>query len=475
MKTKSMIAGFLALMMLLTLPAAALANGWTDPAGETIENVRGLSIPVPAGWISEESEEGVLFTPDSDAEMLIGVMSADIGMDLSTQSETMVSSMLELFATAMIGGMEMEPVGDKETLTIDGRKAIRFHAAGDDVHALIAAVPYGTAMYVIIAAAEGSVLEDMEPYFDSVVERASFGEAPAQRDPAAPAEPVPAAAPAQTFGGAIDPSALTGGELLALRDAIAAEQQKRDEWQSVEVPKGVYTIGEDIPAAHWTVSALEGATAYVYWCDVLDASGAGMSWDGNVHENAYLRSRSYKYAEPGDPDHVSWNMENGQYFIVDDGIAVFTPFAGKDLAEFEGLDTPANLAFDLSGYDWQGLIDLRARCGLAMWGACEGKASLTAGVYVIGTDIPAGKYTIAPREGGTCFIYWGDALDATGQGLSFEGDIFNSEYLKSETFAYYTAGDATKVTWDMKDGQFFIVDDGVAVFGAPEAAKLGFK
>ena len=471
MKTKSMIAGFLALMMLLTLPAASLANGWTDPAGETIENVRGINIPVPAGWISEESEEGVLFMPEADVEMLLGVMSADIGMDLSTQSETMVSSMLELFATAMIAGMEMEHVGEKESLTIDGRKAIRFHAAGDDVHALIAAVPYGTAMYVIIAAANESLLEGMEPYFDSVVERASFGEAPAQGTPA----PAPAPAPSQTIDGAIDPTALNAGELLALRAAIAAEQQKRDEWQRVEVPKGVYKIGEDIPAACWTVGTLEGATTYVYWCDMLDASGAGMSWDGSVHEHAYLRSKTFQFAEPGDPDHVSWDMKDGQYFIVDDGIAVFTSYAGKDLAEFEGLDTPANLAFDLSAYDWQGLIDLRARCGLAMWGACEGKAALTAGVYVIGTDIPAGKYTIAPREGGTCFIYWGDTLDETGQGLSFAGDIFNSEYLKSETFSYYSVGDATKVTWDMKDGQYFIVDDGIAVFGAPEATKLGFK
>ena len=319
-----------------------------------------------------------------------------------------------------------------------------------------------------LASQEDRVYSD---YFDSIVERASFGAAPASLPQEVPAS----VTPAQVFDGPVDPSSLNAGELLALRDAITAEQQTRDEWQRVEVPKGVYQIGADIPAAYWTVGALDGATAYIYWCDVLDASGTGMSWDGDVHEHAYLRSKTFKYADPGDPDHVAWDMQDGQYFIVDDGIAVFTPYAGKDFAEFEGAGKPANMTFDLSSYDWQGLIDLRARCGLALWGACEGKAALTAGVYVIGTDIPAGKYTIAPKEGGTCFIYWGDTLDATGQGLSFAGDIFNSEYLKSETFSYYSVGDATKVTWDMKDGQYFIVDDGIAVFGAPEATSLGFK
>ena len=471
MEMRKTIAGMLALLMLLTVPFAALADGWTDPAEETLENVGGIIIPVPADWVPERSDEGVMFAPADGTETAIGVMTTDTGMDLESQGDTIVTMLLEMSAAAIAQSIGVDGAESKEYVTVDGKKALRLGFRDEDVTALMVVVPNGTSIYVLMAAAsDGSVMEDMEPYFDSVVERASFGAAPAPQTQQAAAP----AAPAKLPDGPVDPSSLNAGELLALCGAIAAEQQKRDEWQRVEVPKGVYKIGADIPAAYWTVSALDGATAYIYWCDVLDASGTGMSWDGSVHESAYLRSKTYKYADPGDPDHVAWDMRDGQYFIVDNGIAVFTPFAGKDLAEIEGLGSPADMAFDLSSYDWQGLIDLRARCGLELW-SVGGKASLGAGVYVIGTDIPAGKYTIAPNECGTCFIYWGDALDETGQGLSFAGDIFNSEYLKSETYAYYAVGDATKVTWDMKDGQYFIVDDGIAVFGAPEATKLGFK
>lgn len=54
--------------------------------------------------------------------------------------------------------------------------------------------------------------------------------------------------------------------------------------------------------------------------------------------------------------------------------------------------------------------------------------------------------------------------------------IYESEYLKSETYRYYDKGDKTEITWDMKDGQYFMVDEGIAVF-TPYAGKpsLGFK
>ena len=36
-----------------------------------------------------------------------------------------------------------------------------------------------------------------------------------------------------------------------------------------------------------------------------------------------------KYYEKGDPTEATWEMKDGQYFSVEDGIATFTPYSGK--------------------------------------------------------------------------------------------------------------------------------------------------
>ena len=83
-------------------------------------------------------------------------------------------------------------------------------------------------------------------------------------------------------GSAFDLSALTYNELVALKDQINLAMWNSQEWQEVEVPKGVYVIGEDIPVGKWTIKAADGISAFVCWGDVLDDAGTDLSYDGKI-------------------------------------------------------------------------------------------------------------------------------------------------------------------------------------------------
>ncbi|MDD3921704.1 MAG: hypothetical protein PHO41_11090 [Eubacteriales bacterium] len=133
---------------------------------------------------------------------------------------------------------------------------------------------------------------------------------------------------------------------------------------------------------------------------------------------------------------------------------------------------------DLSGMSYDELVALQEQVELAIWSSDEWQeVTVPSGVYEVGTDIPAGKWTVSAADGVSAVIMWGDALDESGVDLSYDGDIYEYEWLYSPTYYGYDAGsDKTSVTYEMKDGQYFIVDSGTVVF-TPYAGKtgLGFK
>lgn len=124
-------------------------------------------------------------------------------------------------------------------------------------------------------------------------------------------------------------------ELVALKDRINLAIWNSKEWQEVEVPKGVWVIGQDIPAGKWTIKAADGLTTMMEWGDVLDESGNGLSWSGRIYEMELLYSVNYEYYEKGKSTEVTWDLKDGQYFIVEYGIAVFSPYSGKQSLGFK--------------------------------------------------------------------------------------------------------------------------------------------
>lgn len=133
----------------------------------------------------------------------------------------------------------------------------------------------------------------------------------------------------------IDLSGMTYEELVMLKDRINLAIWASDEWQEVEVPKGVYEVGTDIPEGRWTVKAPEKGDARIYWGDALDESGVNLSYYGRVWELERLVHPDYRYYEKGDATEVTWDLKEGHYIIVDEGVAVFTPYAGKPSLGFK--------------------------------------------------------------------------------------------------------------------------------------------
>jgi len=128
----------------------------------------------------------------------------------------------------------------------------------------------------------------------------------------------------------VDLTGMSYDELVALKDQINLAIWNSEEWQEVSVPAGVYTVGEDIPVGKWTISAAEGAYASFDWGDALDESGVGLSWDGDIYEYEVVYSETYSYFDKNtNKTEVTYDLKDGQYFIVEDGVAVFSPYSGK--------------------------------------------------------------------------------------------------------------------------------------------------
>ncbi len=124
-----------------------------------------------------------------------------------------------------------------------------------------------------------------------------------------------------------DLSGMSFDELVALRDQLNLAIWNSQEWQEVTVPAGVWVVGEDIPAGHWTVRPLPDSYVGVVYFDRLDQFGkdVGRGWLG---WSGTLTSRGEGDWTFGEPTQVDLVMEAGMFFKCSQAV-IFTPYAGK--------------------------------------------------------------------------------------------------------------------------------------------------
>ena len=132
----------------------------------------------------------------------------------------------------------------------------------------------------------------------------------------------------------VDLSGMTFDELVALRDQIDLAIWNSQEWQEVEVPQGVWRVGEDIPAGKWTVKPVSGGQTYVKIGASLNETGTAI--DLSKSSGELLRAEDWPKFNPK-TDVPSWDIEvkEGQYISMEYGPAVFTPYAGKPSLGFK--------------------------------------------------------------------------------------------------------------------------------------------
>ena len=134
-----------------------------------------------------------------------------------------------------------------------------------------------------------------------------------------------------TSAESIDLSNLTYNELVALKDQINLAMWKCDEWQEVTVPQGVWVVGEDIPAGHWTVKCADGwKRTNIEWGEYLSESGEYISWKGRYSAVNYVYNPNSPSFDPyKNQTEYSFEVREGEYIVIKDGSCVFMPYTGK--------------------------------------------------------------------------------------------------------------------------------------------------
>lgn len=128
-----------------------------------------------------------------------------------------------------------------------------------------------------------------------------------------------------------DLSGMSYDELVDLKDTIDLAIWSSNEWQEVQVPYGVWVVGEDIPAGKWTIKPVDWGRAYIHWGSRLNASGTDVDYGGSkdVYECEWIYDEWNDFYTKGNPTSVTWDLKEGQFFVVKEGIVVFSPYSGK--------------------------------------------------------------------------------------------------------------------------------------------------
>lgn len=141
-----------------------------------------------------------------------------------------------------------------------------------------------------------------------------------------------------TFASAetIDLSGMSYDELVRLKNKINMAMWMSEEWQEVRVPSGLWKIGEDIPAGHWTLTANPGATyVQIVYGDQLKSSGKELSIYGEVYYSETIWATDWYGYEEGQLASIDIDMKEGYYIDIDHGYVIFTPYKGKPSFEFK--------------------------------------------------------------------------------------------------------------------------------------------
>ena len=131
------------------------------------------------------------------------------------------------------------------------------------------------------------------------------------------------------FATDIDLSGMSYDELIALKDKINLAIWNSKEWQEVKVPQGVWKVGEDIPAGHWTIEAYDGDWANIKVGTEIDDMGKSVK-RSNRYYYAQVTSETYRSYKPdNDVPAIDVELIDGDYIEIENASVIFKPYSGK--------------------------------------------------------------------------------------------------------------------------------------------------
>lgn len=133
----------------------------------------------------------------------------------------------------------------------------------------------------------------------------------------------------------VDLSGMSFDELVKLKAQINLAIWMSQEWQEVTVPQGMWEIGVDIPAGHWTLIANKSAYVMLGYGNQLDESGKDLSFRGSIYElDTIIGEDNWAYDE-NSKNQTDFVLKDGCYLLIDGGSVIFTPYTGKPSLGFK--------------------------------------------------------------------------------------------------------------------------------------------
>ena len=115
-----------------------------------------------------------------------------------------------------------------------------------------------------------------------------------------------------------------------------------------------------------------------------------------------------------------------------------------------------------SGMSFDELVEMQRELTTAIWASdMWEEVTVPVGVYEVGVDIPAGKWTISGTDNLSGIVYWGESLDQFG--VNIESEIADFTHWKDES-----------ISWNLVDGTYISVTINPVVFTPYTPTTLGF-
>ena len=141
--------------------------------------------------------------------------------------------------------------------------------------------------------------------------------------------------PVFAFADYPDLSEYTYEELLTLHNRIRLALWNLDNWQSVTVTPGVWEIGVDIPAGHWTIKPASGlGPAMIIYASAVKDQGHDVDISAGEYIIDYVCSPSSTFYNGSYKTQTDFILEDGHFLRLDCSM-VFTPYSGKPVFDFK--------------------------------------------------------------------------------------------------------------------------------------------
>ena len=125
-----------------------------------------------------------------------------------------------------------------------------------------------------------------------------------------------------------DLSGLSYDELVQLRDQINIAIWNSAEWQEVSVPPGLWKIGDDIPAGHWTIRpGINHGYFYVWYFEKPNEFNKPFA-TLTKHTSQALATEDFHAFDEEYIHSIDFDMQEGWYFYSEHTV-IFTPYSGK--------------------------------------------------------------------------------------------------------------------------------------------------